>query len=106
MRVRNDANRPRTNAPPPGGEVVSDLKGALLGLPDAYLATGLRPLIECWSDPPKAIELLKAIDFAIHGAGASGFVLQGMQALYDVACQREGVSHDDVAKLATWRDKP
>ena len=76
-----------------------------MSAPDRELDASMHPLIQKWSDPPKAIEVLEVLDHCIHGALASGFVITLLQIVYDIACKEEGVTHDDVVKNATWRDR-
>jgi hypothetical protein len=76
----------------------------LLEAPDDQLDSGLKPYIEGWSNPPKALEILEVLDKAIYGGLASAFVISVLQSLYDGAVRDEGTTHEAVVKLATWRD--
>lgn len=78
-------------------------KSILLRLSDRELDARVRPLIERWDEPPTALQILEPLDLCINGALASGFVVAALQALYDVACKREGTTHENVVKDATWR---
>ena len=77
----------------------------LLEAPDSQLDASMKPLIKKWSDPPTAIQILEVLDFCIHGALASGFVVAVLQVQYDVALKREGKRHEDMVPLATWRNR-
>jgi hypothetical protein len=76
----------------------------LLKMSDSEIDSKMRPYIEKWSDPPTALEVLEVLDWSINGSLASGFVVACLQALYDLRCSAEGTTHDDVVKLATWRE--
>ena len=76
----------------------------LLSAPDSQIDTSIKRLIERWSDPPKALEILEALDGCVHAAAASGFATSVLEALYAGALKREGTRHEDVVALATWRN--
>jgi hypothetical protein len=82
---------------------VSDVASLLLSAPESQLDAAMRPLIERWSKPPKAIEVLEVLDKCIHGSLASGFVVSTLQIIYDARLTEEKTSHDAVTRLATWR---
>ncbi len=82
---------------------MDEFATALLNMSDDQIDASMKPYIEKWSDPPTALQVLEVLDWCIHGALASGFVVAALQTLYDIRCKEEGVSHEDVAKLATWR---
>ena len=75
----------------------------LLKAPDTQLDASMFPLIQKWSTPPTAVQILEVLDMCIHGALASGFMVTLLELGYDDACQREKTTHKDVVKLATWR---
>ena len=77
----------------------------LLRAPDHELDAQMKPLIEKWSEPPTALQVLEVLDYTIHGALASGFVVAVLQALYDIRCKEEGTTHEEVEKLAEWRKR-
>ncbi len=85
--------------------IMSDnLKTALLSAPESQLDAKMKPLIEKWGEPPTAIQLLEVLDHCIHGALASSLVVKLLQLLYDDTLKAEGTTHEEVVKLATWRD--
>lgn len=77
----------------------------LLKAPDRQLDAQMKPLIEKWSDPPTALQVLEVLDYCIHGSLASGFVVSVLQILYDMRCKAEGVTHEQLEPLATWRNQ-
>jgi hypothetical protein len=77
----------------------------LLKAPDRQLDAQMKPLIEKWSDPPTALQVLEVLDYCIHGSLASGFVVSVLQILYDMRCKAEGVTHEQLEPQATWRNK-
>jgi hypothetical protein len=77
----------------------------LLKAPDHQLDARMKPLIEKWTEPPTALQVLEVLDCCINGALASGFVVAVLQALYDIRCKEEGTTHEDVVKLAEWRKR-
>ena len=81
------------------------MKEILLQAPDSQLDASMKPLVEKWSSPAKAIEILEVLDWCIHGSLASGLVVTLLQKLYDAALETEQVTHADMEKLATWRGK-
>lgn len=84
-------------------DMASALKQVLLTAPESQLDPSMFPLIEKWDDPPRAIQLLEAIDKCIYSSLSSGFVLTGMQLAYKRACENEGVTHEELVPSATWR---
>jgi hypothetical protein len=71
--------------------------------PDEYLSPPLLEKILIWSDPPKAIEILEVIDLCNQKGLDSGVVNAALRASYREACEEEGTTHEEVAKMATWR---
>lgn len=82
---------------------MSTLKDMLLQAPATQLDHSMFPLIEKWSDPETALQVLEVLDQCIYAALASGFTVTFLQSLYDVALTRENTTHEDIVKLATWR---
>jgi hypothetical protein len=84
---------------------MSDLSDLLLASSERQIDRCMHPLIRKWDEPePSARQILEVLDHCIHGSLASGFVVAALQALYDVACKREGTTHEEVVKDAPWRD--
>ena len=82
---------------------MESLKEGLLSAPDTQLDANMKPLIQKWDDPPKAIQVLEVLDHCIHGSLASGFVVTLLQVVYDSTCKSEGVTHEQMERQATWR---
>lgn len=80
-----------------------ELKSLLLQAPDGQLDSSLFPLIEEWSDPPKAIEILEVLDKVIYSSLGSGFTVNVLQLVYNETLQKEGKTHDEMIPLAVWR---
>lgn len=83
---------------------MSDIKAMLLAAPDTQLDAQMFPLIEKWSDPATALQILEVLDQCIFASLASGFTVRLLQMLYDAACANEKTTHEEVVKLATWRN--
>lgn len=82
---------------------MKELIEHLLNAPDSQLDAVMKPLIEKWSDPPTPIQVLEVLDHCINGSLSSGFVVQVLQIMYDIACKASGTTHEDVIKNAAWR---
>jgi len=81
-------------------KIVDYLKSA----PHEQLNASMKLLIDRWSDPLKALEILKVLDCCVHGSLCSPFVVTLLQVLYDATCVAEGTTHQDVMCQATWRN--
>lgn len=78
----------------------------LLEASDNMLDACMKPYIEKWSDPPKAVELLEVLDRCIFSALASSVVIITLETLYKDALVNENLTHEFVAETqATWRGK-
>ena len=75
----------------------------LLIAPDNELDASMKPLIAKWSVPTTPIQILEVLDQCVHGSLASGFVVNLLQILYDTSCKHHNTTHEEVLKLATWR---
>ncbi len=82
---------------------MSEVIDMLMDAPDGQLDAAMKPLIQKWSDPPTAYDVLEVLDHCIHGSLASGLAIQVLQMLYEGACERDGLLHEDVVKHAIWR---
>lgn len=84
---------------------MGDLATLLLESSDRQIDASMHSLIRTWDEEPTARQILEVLDHCIYGSLASGFIVSTLQVLYDVACKREGVTHEDVIKDAPWRDR-
>jgi hypothetical protein len=82
---------------------MHELTQICLTAPEHWLDATMRPLVQKWDDPPKAIQILEVLDHCIHGALAAGVVVTLLQVGYQEALDREGTIHEAVLPLATWR---
>jgi hypothetical protein len=82
-----------------------ELKAMLLAAPDSQLDASMFPLIEKWDMPPKALQILEVLDHCIHCALASGFTVTLFQVMLDEAMTNEGTTHEELVKLASWRER-
>ena len=82
---------------------MDHMKELLLTASDNQLDASMFPLIEKWSDPFKAIEILEVLDKCIYGSLASDFTISVLQILYDKALAEEGLAHEELIKDAIWR---
>lgn len=81
------------------------MQSLLLAASDSELDASMKPLIEKWSSPPTALQVLEVLDACIFASLASNFVVMALTTLYEQCCADEGVRHEAVQKLATWRKK-
>lgn len=75
----------------------------LLTAPDHVLDAQAKPLIEKWSMPIKAIEVLEVLDMCARYAWASGFVMKVLHSLLVDALQRESTTYEQCVQKAVWR---
>jgi hypothetical protein len=75
----------------------------LLKLSDESLDPSMKVLLKAWPEKPSAIQILEVLDRGVFGALTSDFVMNLLMVGYEEACRAEGVTHEDVVKLATWR---
>ncbi len=78
----------------------------LLKLSDAQLDGSMRPYLEKFDNPPKAIQLLEVLDLCVHGSLASSFVIITLDILLKDSIEREGTTYEEVVKQASWRKIP
>ena len=82
---------------------MNEIKEILLEAPDSQLDAAMVRLVRQWSDIPRPLEVLEVLDKSIHGALASDVVIRLLQLLYAKQCSLEGVTHESLVPLATWR---
>lgn len=84
--------------------MAGNMKEAFLAAPADQIDTNVRELITQWDDvKPTSLQVLHAIDVAIHGSNASGLAVSLMQKYYDQLLKDENKKHEDNVPLATWR---
>ena len=79
------------------------IKNNFANLSDASLDAKMIELIKNWSIPFKAIEILEVLDKSIHGALASGDIINIFQIMLNRALKNENITHDELIKQADWR---
>ncbi len=77
----------------------------LCSMSDRQIDPAMHPLIRKWDEEPTPRQILEVLDECIHGSLASSFVVSTLQVVYDMACKRVGVTHEDVIKDAPWRER-
>ena len=82
-----------------------DLFKLLLEAPSSQLAASMKPLISAWGDSPKAIQVLEVVDKCIFSSLASGFMMKVLQMTYEECLKAEGITHESLVPLATWRTR-
>ena len=75
----------------------------LLKLSDESLDPSMKVMLKAWPEKPAAIQILEVLDRGVFGALTTDFVMHLLTIGYEEACLEEGVTHEDVVKLATWR---
>lgn len=75
----------------------------LLSAPDSQLDASMKTLIESWSSPPTPLQVLAVLDQCVHGSLASGVVISLLQIFYHEALKDAKTTHEEVIKLAVWR---
>lgn len=80
-----------------------DLIQTLLKAPDRQLDARMKPLIEKWDKPAKAIQILEVLDHCVNGSLASGVVVRLFEILLGGAIKREETTYEAVVAQATWR---
>lgn len=84
---------------------MKGFKQIMLLAPDTQLDSCMKPLIEKWSDPPKAIEILEVLDRCIFSSLCTGFVVTVLEHQYKVALNAEGLTEKEITVQARWRTK-
>lgn len=79
------------------------LKELLSTAPDSQLDAQMIPLVQRWSEPPTALQILEVLDHCIHGGLASGVIVTLLQCSLEEAIKREGTTREAVFALAMWR---
>jgi hypothetical protein len=74
--------------------------------PDGQFADDLKWIVQEWNDIPTALQVLKALDYAVYTGGASTFAMRCLHVELKIALEAEGTTHEHLEKsgLAIWRD--
>jgi hypothetical protein len=84
--------------------LAAEMLPNLLALSDSQIDPSLRAQFVAWSDPPTALEILRSLDYCIHGSLGSGFVVKLLELLLDDTIKHEQTTYEAVVARATWRD--
>ncbi len=79
------------------------IKQLLLEAPDSQLDVSIKPLIEKWSEPPTALEVLEVIDQVVYSGLGSDFVVNVLDILLRKAIAGESTTMELVIEQAHWR---
>lgn len=80
------------------------MKDSLLKAPDSQIDKPLKEIISRWSEPPKSIEVLEALDNCVRYSSGSGFVVDVLRFVLENSIRRENTTFDAVVSQATWRN--
>ena len=83
--------------------MTAELIALLLKAPDSQLDYSVKPLIQKWDTPPKALQILEVLDLCVHGGLASGLVITLLEKFMHEAIQLEGTTYEALVAQATWR---
>lgn len=84
---------------------MNDIKELLLDAPDGQLDKSARDSILTWSDPPRALEILRTLDECAYAALASGFAMNVLGILLDLRMKEESITRAELEKQAVWRER-
>lgn len=84
---------------------MTDLKDLLLRAPINQIDAPVRNMINHWSSPPTALQVLEVLDNCVAYASCSTFVLRVLSTMFTQACKAEGLRESEVEAKATWRKK-
>ena len=82
---------------------MEEIAAELLKAPDHWLDAKMKPYIQKWDKPPKALQVLEVLDYCVHGALASGMIVYVLELLLKNALEQEGTTYEAVVEKATWR---
>jgi hypothetical protein len=84
---------------------MTDLKLLLLEAPESQMDSAIKPLIAKWDEPSATpLQVLEVLDQVIYSSLGSDFVVAVLQSIYAGRLEQEGITHEEVVKLATWRN--
>ena len=79
-------------------------KSHFLTAPETQIGAVTKATIEEWSEPPTALQILKTLDSAVHGADCSTFAVKALEIYLDRAIIAEQTTYAAVALMAAWRN--
>jgi hypothetical protein len=79
------------------------MKKHLLKAPEHHISDAIKSTIAEWDEIPTALQILKSLDYSVHTAGASTFVIKTLEVLLDRAINEEKTTYETVVSYATWR---
>jgi hypothetical protein len=84
---------------------MTSIKEMFLKAPDGHLADNIKDTVKEWSDEPKAVEILKTLDYAIYFGAGSSFVVTTLKILFESSLKIENIKEIDVITIANngWR---
>ena len=85
---------------------MTELKDILLTAPDTMLDASMKPLLQNWSSPPTALQVLEVLDKCIFSSLANGAVIIVLRGEYELRLKEEKTTHDELVERAVWRSNP
>ena len=87
-------------------DISTSFKSLMMEAPDSHLSPNIRGMIEAeWSEPPTAIQILKALDFSVYGGEASDFAVGCMEQMLEFQMRVEQLTEEEILKQAVWRNE-
>jgi hypothetical protein len=83
---------------------MNSIKQGYLSAPDTQIDPHIKPLIEEWSDPPTALQMLRVLDAMVHGGSASAFAVSSLDTFMRIALKQEGTTFEALVDQAHWRE--
>lgn len=83
---------------------MKDLIDLLRKAPADHLDPEIVAFINSWSDQPKAIDVLRALDEAVFSGGASPLALHVLEQILQDAMIRDGKTYKQLTNMAMWRE--
>lgn len=83
---------------------IHDFKDQLLEAPDDQVDPSMKPLIEDWSNPPTALEILEVLDKMVKYGLASGFAVNILEKALHTTIAHEKTSYEALVTKAAWRN--
>jgi len=73
---------------------------------DGQFADDLKWIVQEWNDTPTALQILKALDYAVYTGGASTFAMRCLNVELKLALEAEGTTYEllENSGLLAWRN--